>query len=77
LFGTVKRVLWLCVEAGGGTALQDLRLVRTWYNHLRPHQNLDGLTPAEAWSGKPADRQGRPVWCSEWDGVLSGYWWPG
>lgn len=79
LFGTANRVLRLRAEASGGTTVSagDLRLVRTWYNHLRPHQNLDGLTPAEVWSGKPADRRRRPVWVSEWDGVLSGYWWPG
>ncbi|MBI3754825.1 MAG: DDE-type integrase/transposase/recombinase [Deltaproteobacteria bacterium] len=22
-----------------------------WYNHVRPHQNLDGRTPAEVWNG--------------------------
>ena len=78
LFATVKRVLRLRAEAAGNTAVsaRDLGLIRTWYNHLRPHQNLDGLTPAEAWSGKPVDRRRRPVWFSEWDGLLSGYYWP-
>ena len=78
VFGTLKRVLRLRAEAGGRTAAlaDDLGLLRTWYNHLRPHQNLDGLTPAEVWSGKPVDRRQRPVLFSEWGGLLSGYHWP-
>ena len=24
---------------------------KTWYNHARRHQSLDGLTPAMAWAG--------------------------
>jgi transposase InsO family protein len=78
LFGTVKRVLRGRAGGGGETAVsaQDLLLIRTWYNHLRPHQGLDGLTPAEAWSGKEVDRRRRPTWFSEWGGVLSGYYWP-
>lgn len=78
LFGTVKRVLRLRAEAGGSTAVSadDLGLLRTWYNHLRPHQNLDGLTPAEVWSRKAVKRRQRPVWFSKWDGLLSGYYWP-
>jgi transposase InsO family protein len=70
LFGTVKRVLRLRAEAGGGTTVsaEELHLVRT---------DLGGRTPAEAWSGKPADRRRQPVWCSEWGGLLGGYWWPG
>jgi transposase InsO family protein len=78
LFGTVKRVLRARAGGVGGTAVseQDLLLIRTWYNHLRPHQGLDGLTPAEAWNGKVVDRRRRPRWISEWGGVLSGYYWP-
>jgi len=35
---------------------------RFFYNHVRPHQNLAGLTPAEAWAGaapfaQPAKRE--------------------
>lgn len=78
LFGTVKGVLRLRAADGGEAAVSadDLQLLRTWYNHLRPHQGLDGRTPAEAWSGKAADRWRRPTWISEWGGVLSGYYWP-
>jgi putative transposase len=78
LFGTVKRVLRLRAEAGTTTAVsaEDLALIRTWYNHLRPHQSLHGRTPGEAWSGKSVDRRRRPVWFYEWGGLLSGYYWP-
>lgn len=79
LYGTVKRVLRLRSQAGRSTSVsaEDLGLIRTWYNYLRPHQNLGGLTPAEVWSGRPANRRRRPVWYSEWEGLLSGYYWPG
>ena len=78
LFGTVKRVLRLRAQGSDRAVVspEDLGLIRTWYNHLRPHQNLDGLTPAEAWSGKRMDRRRRPAWYSEWDGLLSGCYWP-
>jgi transposase InsO family protein len=78
LFGTVKRVLRLRAAACGEKTVStdDLQLIRTWYNHLRPHQGLEGRTPAEAWSGENVDRRRRPTWFSEWEGVLSGYFWP-
>ncbi len=52
----------------------------TWfYNHVRVHQNLKGLTPMEAWHGKTladvqraqAARPGR--WVQALGGRLSGY----
>ena len=50
-FGTLKaRLDQLAVdsfEALNG-ALAEFRF---FYNHVRPHQNLAGLTPAEAWAG--------------------------
>jgi transposase InsO family protein len=54
LFGTFKAAYRQLEErAGRGhqlsqSALDDFRL---WYNHLRPHQHLDGRTPAQAWAG--------------------------
>jgi len=52
----------------------DLALFRAWYNHARPHEHLDGLTPALAWAGRaPA---GRPRYVSEWNGLLTGFLWP-
>jgi transposase InsO family protein len=49
---------------------------RFWYNHVRPHQNLDGRTPAEVWSGEDVYAAGsrKAVWFEAWNGVLSGYY---
>jgi transposase InsO family protein len=30
---------------------RDLDTFHYWYNHIRPHQNIEGKTPAEAWCG--------------------------
>jgi transposase InsO family protein len=75
-FATFKdRVLRWFDQAGVPHDLApDLALFRAWYNHARPHQHLDGLTPALAWAGKqPA---GEPRYVSEWNGLLSGLLWP-
>jgi len=34
----------------------SLHLFCFWYNHVRPHDYLDGVTPAEVWQG----RKGNP-----------------
>jgi transposase InsO family protein len=50
LFGTLKQKLdqW---EVAGFEALNDsLAEFRFFYNHVRPHQHLQGATPAEVWS---------------------------
>jgi hypothetical protein len=31
-----------------------------WYNQIRPHQNLGGLTPLEAWDGVDAFDPNQP-----------------
>jgi transposase InsO family protein len=49
--GTIKRELAresLADGNGLSTALQELR---AWYNHDRPHDHLQGRTPAEVWAG--------------------------
>jgi transposase InsO family protein len=49
--GTVKRELASESIADGpefGLALRD---IRQWYNHDRPHDHLQGRTPAEVWAG--------------------------
>lgn len=30
----------------------ELAIYRAWYNQIRTHQNLGGLTPVEVWTGK-------------------------
>jgi len=78
LFRTIKeRLLGRFDEAGVPTDLGgDLAAVRAWYNHLRPHQHLDGLTPAMAWTGRRPTGRGTPRFVSLWNGRLSGYLFP-
>jgi hypothetical protein len=49
--GTVKRALALELIADGDDMTDRLRDVRAWYNHARPHDHLQGRTPAEVWAG--------------------------
>jgi len=51
LFGTLKQKLDQWQVAGIAQLNRDLDTFRYWYNHIKPHQNLNGKTPAEAWSG--------------------------
>lgn len=75
LFGTLKQKLdqWQVPDL---TQLNgDLGVFRYWYNHIRPHQNLDGRTPAEVWHGvnpytEPPKHES---WFEAWEGLLTGY----
>ena len=75
LFGTLKQKLDQWQVADFGQLNRDLDLFRRWYNHVRPHQNLDGSTPAEVWSGaNPYTTKPRhEYWFEAWDGGLTGY----
>jgi len=89
LFGTLKqkldqRIYFPLPSAGeglrerGGVREQlnrDLDTFCYWYNHIRPHQNLNGKTPAEAWCGdNPFARPPKQEhWFEAWDGLLAGY----
>ncbi len=72
-FGTFKeRILKWWAEAAIPDAVQpDLDTIRTWYNHVRPHQGLAGLTPAEAWRGSA--NKGPLRFFSAWNGILAGF----
>jgi putative transposase len=75
-FGTFKRALRELRSEQ--LTPEDLATFRTWYNHLRPHQGLNGLTPAQAWQGEalpPAARR-KPVFVTAWRGVLRGFYVP-
>ncbi|WP_435626921.1 integrase core domain-containing protein [Candidatus Ferrigenium straubiae] len=76
LFGTLKQVLDQWIVTGIEQLNIDLGIFRYWYNHVRPHQNLDGRTPAEAWSGTDPHKQlpKKEHWFEAWDGLLSGYY---
>ena len=52
---------------------------RDFYNHVRPHQNLQGLVPAEHFAGlRPVDLQQMPVKqatpVQALAGLMRGYW---
>lgn len=49
---------------------------RLWYNHVRPHSNLEGRTPAEVWQGIDvyASRPKKEYRFEAWDGLLTGYY---
>jgi putative transposase len=75
-FGTLKEKLdnWEVDSLGQlNGALGQFRL---WYNHVRPHQNLNGRTPAEVWAGKDfhISKPKNEIWFEAWDGLLTGYY---
>lgn len=76
LFGTLKRKLDQWEVAGFKALNASLGEFRFFYNHVRPHQHLQGRAPAEAWS--QVDPYTRPVrrefWFEAWDGLLQGYY---
>jgi len=51
---------------------------RFWYNHIRPHGYLDGLTPFEAYHNlgitytQPS--QDEPLFFNAWESRLTGFW---
>jgi len=77
-FGTLKSKL----DQRGVDSIEQLdeslRLFRLWYNHVRPHQNLQGSTPAEIWTGKNIFQRcsQKEYWFKAWDGLLTGYYLP-
>ena len=50
LFGTLKQKLNQINVDNGAQLNFALHEFNTWYNEIRPHQGLDGRTPAEAWA---------------------------
>ncbi|MDD5385397.1 MAG: integrase core domain-containing protein [Gallionella sp.] len=75
LFGTLKQKLDQWQVPNIAQLNYDLDVFRYWYNHIRPHQNLDGKTPAEAWSGdNPYTKSPKQeYWFEAWNGLLAGY----
>jgi len=49
LFGTLKPLLRKIKPASVAVLQNALAEFIHFYNHVRPHQNLGGLTPLEAW----------------------------
>ena len=75
LFGTLKQKLDQWQVPDIAQLNRDLQTFRHWYNHIRPHQNLSGKTPAEAWRGiDPYTKSPKEErWFEAWDRLLMGY----
>jgi len=75
-FGTLKAKLDRLAVDSFDSLNGVLAEFRFFYNHVRPHQNLAGLTPAEAWEGEAAFAQPPryEYWYEAWNGLLSGYY---
>ena len=79
LFGTLKPLLRQLVIPSRAALQRALEEFTLFYNHARPHQNLDGLTPAQKWNGfSKADLMQTPpkraVLVQALDGLMLGYW---
>jgi putative transposase len=53
--GTVKRELAAEPIVDEQALTKTLSEIRTWYNHERPHDHLQGRTPAEVWATGPRE----------------------
>lgn len=74
LFGTLKGRLDQVAVDSLEALNRALGEFRFFYNHVRPHQNLAGWTPAEAWAGIDpyATKFRDEYWFEAWDGLLCG-----
>jgi transposase InsO family protein len=79
LFGTLKPLLRQLIIPSGGALQSALDEFKDFYNHVRPHQNLHGLTPTEHFAGlRPTDirqmsiKEVTPVQALA--GLMRGYW---
>jgi transposase InsO family protein len=77
LFGTLKPLLRGLILPSRAAAQAALDEFTGFYNHVRPHQGLGGLTPIEAWHGLSQRdvlcRAGRGRWVQALGGRLAGY----
>lgn len=73
-FGTLKAKLDQWMVADRETLNASLAIFIGWHNHIRPHQHLQGRTPAEVWNGIDVYRRPpkRRLWFDAWDGLLQG-----
>lgn len=75
-FGSLKKKLDRLAVDSLQALNHALAEFRFFYNHVRPHQNLGGATPAEAWAGVDpyASKVKHEYWFEGWDGLLCGYY---
>jgi putative transposase len=76
-FGTLKKALKRCTFSDGTSLEAFLADFIRWHNEWRPHQNLGGMTPVEAWQGiDPFHAPSKPKavdFIESWDGLLAGF----
>ena len=75
LFGTLKRQL-KNYRITATTIITELNQFIFWYNHCRPHQALNGKTPAEQHYQKMPNNSGVAVYAHAWNGNLTGFYLP-
>ena len=75
-FGTLKNRLQYHIFQSAESLNTDIMLFRVWYNHVRPHQHLNGRTPAEAWCKRPPNSKGKNRYFYAWGGALTGFYLP-
>ncbi len=79
VFGMLKSLLRQLVIPSGGALQSAPDEFKDFYNRVRPHQNLNGLTPAEHFAGlRPADIRQMPIKKVTPEqalaGLMRGYW---
>ncbi|KAF0144562.1 MAG: Integrase core domain-containing protein [Nitrospirae bacterium] len=76
LFGTLKEKIDQWQVTNQEQLNEALVQFRFWYNHVRPHQNLEGRTPGEAWRRIDVFTKGhkQEYWFEAWDGLLAGFY---
>lgn len=72
-FGTLKDKL-KHYQIPAQQLADELAFFRTWYNHVRVHQHLDGKTPAEVWNRRQVNPYGKALYFQAWDKALTGFY---
>jgi transposase InsO family protein len=75
-FGTLKQSLDHWQVADAPMLQRSLDQFLFFYNRVRPHENLDGQTPVEAWEGIDpySVKPNRVGYFEAWDGLLTGFY---
>ena len=76
LFGTLKEKLDQVSVPTLGALGRAMAVFRFWYDEIRTHDHLGGITPMEAWQGIDPFRM-TPVAVERfegWDGLLTGFY---
>ena len=73
-FGTFKERINQVVIESAEQLTAALPEYRFWYNHIRPHDNLAGFTPAEYWNDKAHHLRNEPALFYELEVVLASYY---